>query len=415
MLTTATLLMSLTAIPYFQDEEIAWPTKEWPRSTPQAAGVAVEALKKIDAEMRAGDMGLMDSLLVIRHGKIVFEAEYEQDYENWTKVKLEPAEQYNYFHPNWHPFYKGSKLHTMQSVSKSVTSLLIGIAIAQGKIESTDVAALSFFEGRKFPDPDGRKARIKIEDVLTMRSGFAWDEWSFGYEDPRNDCIQLEACADWIDFVLNKPMAADPGEVFVYNSGSTVLLSGIIKQATGMTIDKYAEEHLFGPLGIASYHWKKTPKGLPDTEGGLYLLPTDLAKLGLLCLHDGEWDGQRILPAGWVERSLTPWVKDINPRNARKDPGYGYKWWILDSGEGDSPKTYAAMGFGGQNLIVAPELELIVVFTAWNIAGPGPSLPGIFAKRIPWPRSAGLNRHPCRSRGLGGSPPRPRARRRILE
>lgn len=386
MITTATLLFSLAAttatMPRIQDEDVAWPTKEWQRSTPEAEGIAPEALEKLDAEMRGGAMGLMDSLLVIRNGKVVYEAEYEQDYKNWSKAELEPAQQYNYFHPDWHPFYKGSRLHTMQSVSKSVTSLLIGIAIEQGKIESTDIPALAFFADVKFADPDGRKARIKLEDVLTMRSGFAWDEWSFGYEDPRNDCIQLEACEDWIAFVLNKPMATDPGEVFVYNSGSTVLLSGIIKRATGVTIDKYAEEHLFGPLGIESYHWKKTPKGLPDTEGGLYLLPRDLAKLGLLCLHDGVWDEQRILPEGWVERSITPWVADINPRNSRKDPGYGYKWWILDSGGGESPKIFAAMGFGGQNLIVAPELELIVVFTAWNISGPSPSLPGIFAKRI---------------------------------
>ncbi|MCZ6598054.1 MAG: serine hydrolase [Planctomycetota bacterium] len=360
----------------------AWPTRAWPTSSPKDEAIDGTVLEAIDAEIRDGRYRYVDSMLVIRHGRIVFERAYEQDYTAASAGRDLTPHQYNYFHPDWHPFHQGTKLHTMQSVTKSVTSTLIGIAIHRGEIEGTGVPALSFFAEREFPDPDGRKARMTLEDILTMRAGFEWDEWSTSYEDPRNDCIALEAADDWIGFVLAKPMAADPGEVFVYNSGATHLLSGVVAKATGKTIDRYAEEHLFGPLGIKDYHWKRTPSGLPDTEGGLYLKPRDLAKIGLLFLRDGVWEETRLLPEGWVERSVTPWVEDIRPDNGRDDSGYGYKWWILDDGRGESPKVFAAMGFGGQFLFVAPELDLIGVFTGWNIYGGAPSLPALFQSRI---------------------------------
>ena len=360
----------------------SWPTKGWPSSPPTKEGIDAAALKAIDEELRARKFGYVDSLLIIRHAQVVFDERYEHDYVAANEGHDQTSHQFNYFHHEWHPFYQGTELHTMQSATKSVASTLIGVAIQRGMIPDTDVAALSFFDERQFPDPDGRKARITLEDVLTMRSGFEWDEWSFGIEDLRNDCIRLEGSEDWIDYLLQKPMAADPGTVFVYNSGSTHLLSGIVREATGKTIDEYAEEQLFGPLGIESHHWKKTPRGLPDTEGGLYLKPRDLAKLGLLFLRDGVWEEERLLPEGWVERSITPWVKDIAPANGRRDPGYGYKWWILDDGEGEAPKLFAAMGFGGQFLYVVPDLELIAVFTGWNIYGPTPSVQELFRRRI---------------------------------
>ena len=183
-------------------------------------------------------------------------------------------------------------------------------------------------------------------------------------------------------YVLAKPMATDPGTTFVYNSGSTHLLSAIIKGTTGDTIDVYAEKHLFGPLGIDKHHWKKTPRGLPDTEGGLYLLPRDLAKIGFLFLNDGVWEGERLLPAGWVERAVTPWVKDIAPANGRPDPGYGYKWWVMQVTPDGRPRAYAARGYGGQVLLVVPEKELIGVFNGWNIYGGYGEMSGTFLGRI---------------------------------
>jgi CubicO group peptidase (beta-lactamase class C family) len=356
----------------------SWPTDTWTESTPAAEGVDGAVLEAIDAEIRAGRFGLVDSVLIVRHGRVVLDRRYEHDYAAAAAGRDMTPHQYNYFHPDWHPYYQQSGLHTMQSVTKSVTSAVVGVAIRRGNLPGTGAHVMSYLNEREVPDPDGRKEAITVEDVLTMRAGLEWDEWGTGYDDPRNDCAQLEASRDWIGFVLAKPMAADPGTSFVYNSGATQLLSGVLRRATGRAIDAYARQHLFAPIGIASFHWKKTPDGLPDTEGGLYLAPRDLARLGLLYLHDGVWDGRRLLPEGWVERSVTPWV-DRTPLGS----GYGYGWWILEDGTGDRPKAYAAMGFGGQHLVVVPSLDLVAVFTGWNIHGRRyPSMVTAFGERI---------------------------------
>jgi CubicO group peptidase (beta-lactamase class C family) len=136
----------------------------------------------------------------------------------------------------------------------------------------------------------------------------------------------------------------------------------MLEKATGKHADDYAKEHLFTPLGIDAFYWKRTPKGLADTEGGLYLRPRDLAKLGYLFLNDGVWDGKRLLPEGWV-RDATAWKIETD----RKGFGYGYKWWVISQKGPTSYDAYAALGYGGQYLIVVPELDLIAVFASWNI------------------------------------------------
>jgi CubicO group peptidase (beta-lactamase class C family) len=158
-------------------------------------------------------------------------------------------------------------------------------------------------------------------------------------------------------------MAADPGTTFVYNSGATEVLSYLLAKATGKPADEYAKEKVFAPLGIESY-WKRTPKGLADTEGGLYLTPRDLAKIGYLYLHGGAWDGRRILPEDWVRASTREWTKTNEPPY-----GYGYQWWVIPAANPDGPDAFLAWGYGGQLLIVVPRLDLIAVFTGWNIYG----------------------------------------------
>jgi CubicO group peptidase (beta-lactamase class C family) len=156
-------------------------------------------------------------------------------------------------------------------------------------------------------------------------------------------------------------MAAEPGQKFVYNSGATELLSYLIWKTTGKPADDYAKEHLFGPLGI-DFYWKRTPKGLADTEGGLYLTARDLAKFGYLYMNDGVWEGKRILPEGWVKAS-TSTVTATN----EKGIGYGFQWWTLPPTRPAAHGAFLAWGYGGQLLIVVPELDLIAVFTGWNI------------------------------------------------
>lgn len=337
-----------------------WPTHGWPTASPEAVGLDPAALEALHREIAAGKYGYIDSMLVIRHGRIAFEQHYSHDYRALFVGKGAPWI-YNYYDPDWHPFYKGTQLHTLQSVSKSVTSALIGIAIARGEIAGVDVAVMPYFVDFKVA-PDARRERMRLWNVLTMTTGIRWDEFSATYTDARNDCAQMEASRDWIRYVLDQPMAAEPGATFVYNSGATELLAYMLKKATGKNPDDYAREHLFGPLGIRDFAWKHTPLELPDTEGGLYLAPRDLAKLGFLFLHGGVWDGRQLVPAGWVEQS-TRWSIDTHWHA----PGYGFQWWVFGGKDATVPEAYAAIGYGGQYLIVIPQLDLIAVFTAWNI------------------------------------------------
>jgi len=208
--------------------------------------------------------------------------------------------------------------------------------------------------------------------VLTMTTGIRWDEESTEYTDPANNCAVMEGKDDWVRYVLEQPMAGEPGRVFVYNSGATMLFSELIRKTTGKEADAYAKQHLFTPLGI-DFFWKRTPKGLADTEGGLYLAPRDLAKIGYLYLKDGVWDGKRILPEGWVAASTR-----ASTHTEDGAFGYGYQWWVMAGKGPGSHDAYAGWGYGGQLLIVVPDLDLIAVFTGWNIYDQ-PSLDPSFA------------------------------------
>jgi CubicO group peptidase (beta-lactamase class C family) len=337
-----------------------WPTRAWPTASPQSLGLDPVALEALEREIAAGKYGYIDGMLLIRHGRIGFEQHFAHDYRALFVGKGAPWI-YNYYDPDWHPFYKGTALHTLQSVSKSVTSTLVGIAIERGEIPDVNVAVMPYFAAFRVA-PDVRRDRMRLWNVLTMTTGIQWDESSETYTDSRNDCAQMEASKDWVQYVLDQPMAAEPGATFVYNSGATELLAYILRKATGSNVDDYARAHLFGPLGIRDFEWKHTPLDLPDTEGGLYLTPRDLAKLGLLFLHRGMWDGRQIVPAAWVEQS-TRWSIDTHWHA----PGYGFQWWALAGKDGAAPEAYAAIGYGGQYLIVVPQLDLIAVFTGWNI------------------------------------------------
>lgn len=341
--------------------EAPWPTKAWPGATPESQGLNPAVLEALSSEFAAGKHGYVDAMLVIRRGRVVYEKTYDRsgDYDRLFAGKGAPGI-YNYYDPGWHPYYKRTKLHTMQSISKSATSALIGIAIGRRELPGVDAKMMPYLSAFQ-PPPDPRRDRMTLRDVLTMTTGIRWDEESTEYTDPANNCAVMEGKDDWVRYVLEQPMAEDPGKVFVYNSGATMLLSELIRKTTGKEADDYAKEHLFTPLGI-EYFWKRTPKGLADTEGGLYLAPRDLAKIGYLYLKDGVWDGKRILPEGWVKASIS---KSIETNE--KPYGYGYQWWTIPRTGPGTYDAYAAWGYGGQLLIVVPELELITVFTGWNI------------------------------------------------
>lgn len=334
----------------------------WPISDPISEGMDPLVIDSIHQDITSGIYGLIDRFLVIRHGKIVADHRYTQDYKRIAQNYDTTNHPYNYDHPAWHPYYKNTGLHTLQSVTKSITSALLGIALDRKNMHDLNIKVTPFFKEYNIHPTDPRKNDISIEDLLTMRSGMDWDESIYSDAD---DCIIMEKSDDWIQYVLDKPMDTIPGLVFEYNSGVSVLLGKIVSIITGKRIDAWAEEVLFKPLGITEYYWKQTPRGEIDTEGGLYLSSYDLAKIGFLFLHHGRWQGKQIVPEAWVNASTSPVVSHINSLDS-KTPGYGYQWWIPRHRNGKS-EIFAGNGYGGQFLMVAPAYDLIVVFNGWNI------------------------------------------------
>ena len=342
----------------------AWPTKGWTMSTPEAEGFDVAALNALDAEFAAGRHGQVTGMLITRHGRVVVDTTYEHDFDQLFVGRDPVRGAYNYYDPDWHPYYMHGALHTMQSASKSITSTLVGIAVARGEIPGVQAKLMPYFSGFRAADADPRRADLTLAHVLTMTTGIRWDESTVAYTDPANSCAGMERSQDWIQYVLDQPLSDTPGQTFVYSSGNTELLAHVIKTATGKHAHEYAAQHLFGPLGITDTYWKRTPTGLSDTEGGLYLTPRDLAKIGYLYLNDGVWDGTRLLPEGWVTTATSPLI-DTRPGQPRSRR-YGYQWWVLPHADG-SAYAYAALGYGGQRLIVIPEQQVVAVFTGWNI------------------------------------------------
>jgi hypothetical protein len=362
-------------------------------ASPASVGIDAEPLAALDADIASSKFPLVDSLLVMRCGEVVFDRRYPHDYaatygkEAHTKGPLNArlTGRYNYFDPAWHPYYHGTDEHTMQSVSKTVTSATIGIAMARGDFKAPlSTPVLHYFDESKVKNVDARKRRMTLRDLLTMTSGLDWNE-DVPYDDTDNPSDLMEATDDWVQFVIDRPMKDEPGKVFAYSSGATELLAHIFQRETGADIEHYARSHLFGPLGIRNYHWKRTPLGVVDTEGGLYLRSQDLAKIGLLYMNDGRWNGQQLMTSDWVKESLTPRI------DAGEGFQYGYQWWLLPHGT-PARLAWLARGMGGQRLMVFPEDRLIVVSTAWHILNEASIEFEVVSRLLP-----GVHAHQCAS------------------
>lgn len=336
-------------------------------------------LEKLDSEFASGRYGYIDGLLVMHNDKVVMQSRYQQDYITpFEKIESELEEaiswgqgkgEYYYVDPNWHPWMKGGDLHTVQSVTKSVTSALIGIAILRGEIDSVDIKVAPLLDSTAPFKGDPLSEELTLRHILTMTTGIDWNE--VNYEERENDGNQLELATNWQQYVLSKPFRNAPGTVFNYNSGASLLLDVVLFRSTGMHAAEYAEKHLFQPLGIKSFHWKTTPDGLSDTLGGLYLSSQDLANFGRLYANDGVWDGVRILTEGWVKDSFSPAisVEDHPDWAAEPHPGwtYGYLWWLLPDPDHPDKFVPVARGYGGQRLVLLTEDNVIGVLYGWNI------------------------------------------------
>jgi CubicO group peptidase (beta-lactamase class C family) len=375
----AASIPSLILIASAASAQDQWPTRGWPSTTPPEVGLDAKVLAAFDADISEGKYGYVDSMLVIRHGKVAYERFYGHDYDSiyaqesrtpGPLVVHDPSGPYNYFNPWWHPYYRRGTLHTMQSVTKSVVSAVIGIAVGRNEFPALDTPVLSFFEADKVAHVDDRKRRMTLRHLLTMSTGLDWEE-DLPYADPRNTFALMAVAPDWVQYTIDRPMAQNPGEVFQYNSGATLLLGHVFRLATGIDLEEYAVKHLFVPLGIDNYVWKRTPSGLVDTQEGLYIAPRDIAKIAYLYLKRGQWEDQQVVPEEWVKASVQPSVPVPDERSVH----YGYKWWLYGyQDQGEDRVAFAGSGFGGQLPVVLPELDLVLVFTGWNILPDRPEL-----------------------------------------
>jgi CubicO group peptidase (beta-lactamase class C family) len=266
----------------------------------------------------------IDSVLVVRNGYMVVDATV-------------------------FPFEPGSR-HIIYSCTKSVVSALVGIAIDEGYIKGVDQRILEFFPERTVANLDANKEAMTLEDVLTMSTGLECrDSYLYRWQ----GLYQMQQSDDWIQFMLDLPMAEEPGTKFEYCNGASFLLSAIIQETTGMTALAFANEHLFGPLGIIDVEWSSSPQGITIGWSDLHLTPHDMAKIGYLYLNKGLWDGKQVVSANWVRASTR---KHISAKTLQD--GYGYQWWVDDSG------VYMALGYSGQYIVVVPDKDMVAVFVS---------------------------------------------------
>lgn len=307
-------------------DQSVWPTKQWLTSTPEEQGMDSSALAKL---VNYGGSHSFDSLLVVRHGRIVTEAHYA--------------------------LYPGNVPHEIFSSTKAITGTLLGMVYKDGLIDRLDHPVLDFFADRHVANVDDRKKAITVQNLLDMTSGLDWDQ---GFEGGKQQTLQdMYRASNLIQFILDRPMAHPPGEVFNYSNANPDLVSAVITRLTGKPLEDYAREKLFAPLGITDWYWDRDPQGLTFGDGMLFLLPRDMAKFGYLYLHHGEWEGRQLLPPGWADVLSHTTVNT----HASYDPSLSYSnfFWILPERH-----VYMANGKDGQNIAVFPDLDIVVVTTA---------------------------------------------------
>ena len=244
----------------------------------------------------------------------------------------------------YYPVYSEETLHESYSITKSVVSALVGIALKEGCIEDINDPVLEYFPGRDFENLDEWKGGITIEHLLTMSSGLYWDQDA------------MVSHPDWVQYTLDQPVIYQPGTTWSYSNGSPHVLSALIATACETDTQDFSDQHLFGPLGITEYRWGRSVEGYPKGGWGLAFKTRDLAKIGYLYLRDGTWEGKQILPERWVQDSSERYFQ-VSETLEPWELYYGYLWWI----HGDGP--YAAHGTKGQFIYNIPEKDLVVVIT----------------------------------------------------
>jgi CubicO group peptidase (beta-lactamase class C family) len=322
----------------------------WETASLNSVNLDTNLIKELFERIGSNSYENIHGVLLVKNGKLIVE-EYFPGQDSKGQYQT----------------FKRDTLHEMQSATKSMNSILIGIAIDQHLIRNVDEKISTFFPEYSDIFTNKEKDAICLKDLLSMTAGLSWDEWTYPYTDPHNDATVMASRADYFRYVLERPIATTPGTKFVYNSGISLMLGEIIYKASGSRADKFAERYLFSPLGITNYFWGKAPNGVVNTLGGLALRPRDMAKIGYLFLNGGRWQGKQIVSEKWVKESTKQQIGANQLPAWFLADGYGYQWWLGSFHVcGQTVESYSARGRGGQFIIVFPTLQLVAVFTGWN-------------------------------------------------
>ncbi len=301
-----------------QRDATPWPTGGWDTADPADVGFAADLPDALDAALV--ERPSITGVVVVRNGRLVTE-HYPRDY-----VRDDPV--------------------NVRSVTKSVISSLVGIALRRQQLESLDQTVGDLIPDRIPHGADPAVADITIRHLLTMTSGLAWDAG--------NDYQRLIASDNYVELTLSQPVVNEPGTVYVYNSGGSHLLAVMLEAATGEEVETYADRHLFDPLGIREGQWVESPQGEAIGGFGLHLTPRDMAKIGYLYLRAGAWDGARIIPRDYVAAA----TQVQSAGDFTGGTPYGYQWWVTDA---TGYEAFFALGFGGNYIYVVPALDLVAV------------------------------------------------------
>lgn len=298
----------------------------WSTSPPETQRVDRQQLDRLQRHLQ-DEQTRIRSMALVRHGHLVYEY-YRQD-----------------VHPD--------DLHNVYSVTKSVLSLLVGIAIDQKKLRSPDQTLAELLPEHAARAPDVRVKNMRLKDLLTLTSGFEGDA------DLRHPGMLADLDGDAIDLALSRPLVRNPGEKFDYNNLDGHVVSALLARSVGMSAAQYAERTLFADLGITRYRWPHDKHGINIGSSELQLTTRDMAKLGELIVRQGRWNGRQVVSPEWIEVSTRKHSDGKPPAR----PPYGYNWWVYITPVDGRPAVFAA-GYGGQFIYVVPSLELVVAVTS---------------------------------------------------
>ena len=356
LLAIALLVISFYAIAQEDDlvsEIIAPPLLDdgWQVADIDFAKLDPKAVQQLTREINSGEFRRIQSVLIAHKEHLVYEY-------YWTRPKYEIEESIK---------LGRQSPHRIASITKSITSLLLGVALKNDFEQAVQQPVLDYLPDQQARDPKSKS--ISLENVLTMTAGLLWNEMDVPYTDSRNDSNLQEQSSDPINYLLaRRPVSDEPGSRWYYNSGLTMLTAAVINSLIDKPFFDFAKEKLFDPLKIKNFAWSgEWPNsGLVSAAGGLRMNARDLLKIGSLVLNKGQWQGQQIIPSKWVELSTRRLREDLKTWGADGLYGYGYQWW---HGRHDNFDAITALGYGGQRIFVLPEQDLVVVVFAANFEG----------------------------------------------